>query len=103
MVISTGAPSPPSGAAHQLERRGHAQAPLSGERRRLQKRALIVTGAGKTDADFMTGEDRVLALGRGVFLIEDLALPAAVFRTVAAEIVEKRVATEDVAIIEQHH
>src|SRR3954451_13897106 len=99
----SGASPRPSGAAHHPEHRSQAQASLPGERCRLQKCALLVTGAGKTDPDFMAPEDRVLPFGRGVFLIEDLALPAAVFRTVAAEIVEKRVTAEDVAVIEQHH
>src|SRR5262245_65731604 len=51
----------------------------------------------------MAAEHGVLALGRRVLLIEDLALPAAVLAGVGAEIIEERVATEDAAIAEQHH
>src|SRR5581483_4690511 len=82
---------------------GETQAALAGERGCLQQRAVLVAGAGKTDADFMASEDRVLALGRRVLLVEDLALPAAVRAGVAADIIERRVAAEDTASLEQHH
>src|ERR1700722_2463656 len=44
----------------------------------------------------------MLALGRRVLLIEDLALPAAIRRAVGPEIIEERIAAEDAAIMEQH-
>src|SRR6476661_9832667 len=91
------------GAPHQLEHRGEAEAALTGERGRIQERALFVAGAGETNADFVAAEYRIFSLGRRVLLIEDLALPAAVLRGIGAEIVERRVAAEDAAIIEQHH
>jgi len=53
----------------------------------------------KADADFMAAEHRVLAPCRRVLLVEDLALPAAVLRSVGAEIVEECVATEDAAVM----
>src|SRR6187200_2991327 len=75
---------------HQLEHRGQSKAALARQRGCLQQRATVVAGTGKADADLMTAEDRVLALGRRVLLTEDFALPAAVRRGVSAEIVEGR-------------
>ena len=63
----------------------------------------VVAGAGKADADLMAAEDRMLALGRRVLLVEDFALPAAVRRGIGAEIVEERIAAEDAAVMQQHH
>ena len=51
----------------------------------------------------MAAEHRILAPRRRMLLVEYLALPAAVLRGVGAEIIEERVATEDAAVIEQHH
>ena len=45
----------------------------------------------------------MLALGRGVFLVDELALPAAVRRRVGAEIIEEGVAAENAAVMQQHH
>ena len=63
----------------------------------------VIAGAGKADADLVSAEDGVLAFGRGVFPVEDLAFPAAVLRGVGADIVEERIAAEDTALVEQHH
>src|SRR6187551_1237632 len=87
---------------HQLEYRGHAKAAFAGQRGRLQQRAFLVAGAGEADADLMAAEDRVLAHRGRVFLIEDLALPAAILRAVRTEIIERGVAAQDTAFIEQH-
>src|SRR3954470_10653261 len=51
----------------------------------------------------MTAEQRVLVLGRGVLLVDELALPAAIRGSVGAEIIEERVAAEDAAVLQQHH
>jgi hypothetical protein len=51
----------------------------------------------------MTAEQRMLVLGRGMFLVDELALPAAVRGAIGAEIIEKRVAAEDAAVLQQHH
>ena len=51
----------------------------------------------------MTAEDGMLALGRRMLLIENFAAPAAIRRCIGTEIVKKRVATENAAVIEQHH
>src|SRR5262249_33181085 len=45
----------------------------------------------------------MLAFRRRVFLIDELALPAAVRRGVGTEIIEERVAAEDATITQQHH
>ena len=45
----------------------------------------------------------MLGLRRGVFLIDELALPAAVRRAIGAEIIEERVAAENAAVMQQHH
>src|SRR5882762_3256500 len=91
------------GRPHQLQRRRQPEAALAGKRNGFQFRALRVTGAGKTDANLVAAEYRILALGRGVLLIDDFALPAAARRTVGAEIVEKGIAAEDAAVDQQHH
>ena len=62
-----------------------------------------VAAAGEADADLVTAEQRMLALCRGVFLIDELALPAAVRRGVGAEIIEEGVAAENAAVMQQHH
>src|SRR5882757_8616078 len=51
----------------------------------------------------MAAEHRILTPCRCVLLVEDLALPAAILRRIGAEIVERRVAAEDAAVVEQHH
>src|SRR4029077_17834720 len=88
---------------HQLEHRVETQAALAGERGCLELRAMLIAAAGETDTHFVTAENRVLVLGRRMLLVEDLPLPAAVFRSVAAEIIEECIAAEDAAVIEQHH
>jgi len=45
----------------------------------------------------MAAEDRVLAFGRRVLLVEDFALPAAVRRRIGAEIIEEGIAAENAA------
>src|SRR6186713_19563 len=87
---------------HQLEYRGHAKAAFAGQRGRLQQRAFLVAGAGEADADLMAAEDRVLSHRRRMFLIEDLALPATILRAVRTEIIERGVAAQDAAFIQQH-
>src|SRR5688500_1257244 len=89
--------------ADQFQRRRQPQAALAGEGGSLEPRAVLVAGACKTDADLVAAEHRHLALRRRVLLVEHLALPAAVRRRVAAEIVEERVAAEDAAVMQQHH
>lgn len=51
----------------------------------------------------MAAEQRVLAFRRSVLLIEHLAFPAAVRRTVGAEVIEERIAAEDAALVQQQH
>src|SRR3954453_14795404 len=87
---------------HQLDHSGEAKAALAGERRRLQQRALLVTRAGKADPDLMAAENGILAFCRRVLLIEDLALPAAGRRGVAAKVIEECVAAENAAVMQQH-
>ena len=50
----------------------------------------------------MPAEDGVLPHGRRVLLIQDLTLPAALLRGVGAEIIERGIAAQDAAFIEQH-
>jgi hypothetical protein len=47
---------------------------LAGQCGRFQQRAPLVASAGETDPDFIAAENRMLALGGRMFLIEDLAL-----------------------------
>src|SRR6202011_1712403 len=77
---------------HQFQHRAQSQTALAGERGGFEQRPLSVAGAGKADTDLVAAEYRVLALGRRVLLIEDLALPAAILRGVAADVVERGVA-----------
>ena len=87
----------------QLQRGGEADAALAGQRGRLHFGAPGVAAAGEADADLVTAEQRMLALRRGVFLVDELALPAAVRRSVGAEIIEECVAAENAAVMQQHH
>src|SRR5690349_14574833 len=92
-----------SGPAHQPQGRGQSQAALAGKRDRLELGACFVAGAGKADADLVAAKDRYLTRRRRVLLVEDFTLPAAVGRTVGAEIIEEGVAAEATAIYQQHH
>src|ERR1700712_4959319 len=88
---------------HELEHSRQPEAALACERGGIQQCTLFVTRAGKADADLMAAENRVLASRRRMLLVEDLALPPAVLRGVGADIVERRIAAEDAAVIKQHH
>ena len=70
---------------------------------RLDLGTLGAAAAREADADLMTAEQRMLVLRRGVLLIDELALPAAVQGAIGAEIIEERVAAEDTAVFQQHH
>ena len=87
----------------QLQRGGEADAALAGQRGRLHFGTVGIAAAGEADADLITAEQRMLGLRRGVFLIDELALPAAVRRAIGAEIIEERVAAENAAVMQQHH
>jgi hypothetical protein len=87
----------------QLQRRGKTDAALADQRRRLDLGAIGVAAAREADADLVAAEQRMLVLGRGVLLIDEFPLPAAVSGTVGAEIIEERVAAEDAAVLQQHH
>src|SRR4051812_9239030 len=89
--------------AHQLQHRRQSQAALARKSRRFQFGALVVAGAGKADAHLVAAKDRMLAFCRRMLLIEDLALPAAMRRCVAAKVVEESIAAENAAVMEQHH
>ena len=55
---------------HQLQRRGQAQAALTGKRGCCQHRAVAVIAAGEADADLVAAEDRVVLGGlTGVMLL----------------------------------
>ena len=51
----------------------------------------------------MAAEHGILPHCRRVLLVEDLAFPTAVLRSVGTEIIEEGVAAEDAAVVEQHH
>src|SRR5262249_15884803 len=87
----------------QLQGSGEADAELAGERGRFHFPAVVVAAAGEADAHLIAPQQRMLALRRRVFLIDELALPAAVRRSIGAEIVEEGVAAEDAAVAQQHH
>src|SRR5581483_2867863 len=103
-IIRHGDPlSKASERAHQLQHRLEPQAAPANQGRGLPGRTPGIACAGKADADLMAAEDRIVALGWRVLLVEDLAFPAAALGGVGAEIIEERVAAEDAAVIEQHH
>ena len=76
---------------------------LPGQRSCLDLGPLGATAAREADADLMTAEQRMLVLCRGVLLVDELALPAAVQGAIGAEIIEERVAAEYAAVMQQHH
>src|SRR5258705_9113565 len=94
--------TPPLCRPHQFQHRRQANAALARERDRFEFGALLVAGAGESDADLMAAEHGDLAFRRGMLLIEDFALPAAVRGSVGAEIVKERVAAENAAVDQQH-
>src|ERR1019366_986894 len=85
-----------------LQHRAEANAALAGQSGRFRDRSLIGVGARKTDADLVAAEHRPLALARRVLVIDEFTLPPAVRAGVGAEIIEKRIAAADPAIV-QHH
>src|SRR2546428_5099791 len=93
----------PGEGLDQFQRRRQADAALACQRSRLDFCTLGATAAREADADLMTAEQRVLVLCRGVFLVDELALPAAVRGGVGAEIIEERVAAQDASVFQQHH
>src|SRR5262249_59917007 len=78
----------------QLQGSGEADAELAGQRGRFHFRAVVVAAAGEADAHLITAEQRMLALRRRVFLIDELALPAAVRRSISSGIEEEGIAAE---------
>src|SRR3954454_25306727 len=89
--------------AHQLECCRQAQAALAGQRCRFEFGALLIADAGKSDADLIASENLIFALGWRMLLIEDLALPASIRRSIGADVIEKSIATEDATAVQQHH
>src|SRR4051812_42473577 len=95
-------PSPGEGL-DQFQRRREADAALADQCSRLDLCTLGAAAAREADADFMTAEQRMLVLCRGMLLVDELALPAAVQGAIGAKIIEERVAPEDAAVFQQHH
>src|SRR6478736_15644 len=93
----------PGKGLDQFQRRREADAALACQRGRLDLGALGAAAAREADADLVTSEQRMLVLCRGVLLIDELALPAAIRGGIGAEIIEERVAAEDAAVLQQHH
>ena len=112
IVISTGGrlPGPPvpvaeAGAScflQQRQRGNELQAALSGQSGGLPVGAVSIAVAGKADADFVAAEHRIAFRCR-VLLVDNLALPSTIGGGLGAEIIEERVAAEDVAVMQHHH
>src|SRR6476659_9169579 len=93
----------PGKRLNQFQRGREADAALACQRGRLDLCTPGAAAARATNTDLVTAEQRMLVLCRGVLLVDELALPAAVRGGVGAEIIEERVAAEDAAFFQQHH
>src|SRR5258705_2804780 len=84
--------------AQQFQHGGQSNTALARKGDRFQLGTLLVAGGGKTDSDGVAAEQGVLAFRRGVLLMDDFGLPAAVRRGVGAEVIKKGVAAENAAV-----
>src|SRR5215212_12114939 len=85
-----------------FQHRAEANAALARERGGFRNRSLIGVTAGKPDTDLVAAEHRPFSLARGVLVVDEFAFPFAVGAGAGADIIEKRVAAADSAVLQYH-